>query len=406
MYPNEEKNIGEYVRRVLMLLKKRLKTEEHIPSSRIRQEFRYEKEHKGRLVFDLVVFAENGKGIGRTSRIERIFEIKTPAAIQRSGNWLISRLLEWKKVFHAKEVSLVFLQDENLRIVPVEAYQKSYELEALLPNIHEEEGRMYASAESISDFISTIKESCLNQELQGIRCYFRGHADRSYRCVPGIYRVSKDGLDLSSRENQLFHEAIVNSPKEYPDIMGTFDKLVKMQHYGLPTRLLDVTANPLIALYFACCGRGDVDGEVLVFKTLQEDRKFFDSDLVCILSNIAKQRPDFDFNNAKDREHLVYDVQQERIAFEDFINPKDVGRTVFVQAKLNNERIARQMGAFVLFGIDGKKPMPSTFPFKYEKIRIPRGVKAGMLTDLALLGISEATLFPEEEHKLKNLVVG
>ena len=37
-----------------------------------------------------------------------------------------------------------------------------------------------------------------------------------------------------------------------------------MQHYGIPTRLLDFSLNPLIALYFAVTDNQDKDGKVIL----------------------------------------------------------------------------------------------------------------------------------------------
>ena len=54
------------------------------------------------------------------------------------------------------------------------------------------------------------------------------------------------------KEHLLFHDMVAHEPQSFSECKSTLDYLVQMQHYGLPTRLLDMTMNPLVALYFAC----------------------------------------------------------------------------------------------------------------------------------------------------------
>ena len=54
-----------------------------------------------------------------------------------------------------------------------------------------------------------------------------------------------------SHERDMYNEIRIECPQEFSHCKSHLDFLVHMQHYGLPTRLLDVTRNPLVALYFA-----------------------------------------------------------------------------------------------------------------------------------------------------------
>lgn len=91
---------------------------------------------------------------------------------------------------------------------------------------------------------------------------YRGHSDASskYQLIPSIARKENyfEGL-----ENSMVSEMQTLRPEEFSGISSDFDLLSKMQHFGIPTRLLDFTYNPLIALYFACCNEKKTDGRVI-----------------------------------------------------------------------------------------------------------------------------------------------
>ena len=108
---------------------------------------------------------------------------------------------------------------------------------------------------SIVDFINAIKEYIddLFSENRGTEVFYRGHADESWDLKPSIVRSDK-GI---KNEHLLFRDMVAHVPQDFSECKSALDYLVQMQHYGLPTRLLDVTTNPLVALYFACQPAGD-----------------------------------------------------------------------------------------------------------------------------------------------------
>ena len=98
---------------------------------------------------------------------------------------------------------------------------------------------------SVSEFIEKIVQ---RDKEAGTETFYRGHADKDWDLLPSIFRTP-NGVE---KEHLLFHDMVAHEPQSFSECKSTLDYLVQMQHYGLPTRLLDMTMNPLVALYFAC----------------------------------------------------------------------------------------------------------------------------------------------------------
>jgi len=245
--------------------------------------------------------------------------------------------------------------------------------------------------------------------------FYRGHSDYTFKLEPSIYRNN----GLIDNEDKIFREIILRCPDDFQDSTVTFQKLVKMQHYSLPTRLLDITENSLTALFFACQD-SNTDGEVIIFKIHKNDIKYFDSDTVSILSNVSKLSSSFkieqnesnditEFNKQDNIKLLLHEIQQEKHFFSPVINPIHLQSVLCVKPKLDNQRIIRQEGAFFLFGIENIKESCANFPI--EKIYYPNSSrliinsskKEIILKQLKRLGINNSSIFPEIDNIAKDI---
>lgn len=263
----------------------------------------------------------------------------------------------------------------------------------------------------IPEVLKKLNQYQYYREIDAI--FFRGHSKTSYKLLPNIYRDHK----IIDNEHIIFKELLLRCPQDFSHCRSTFEFLVKMQHYSLPTRLLDITTNPLIALYFACKSNQEHDGELITFSLPKEKIKYYDSDTVSVLANISRRPKDFkipeiesieDFNNHQDIKYLLHEIRAEKPYFLPLIVPKDLSSVICVKPKLDNPRIIRQDSAFFLFGIAKEKNNCATFPEEYvlskkKRIIIKAKEKSRIINQLEILGITEATVFPEIE-KVANYI--
>jgi hypothetical protein len=267
---------------------------------------------------------------------------------------------------------------------------------------------------SVSEYV----EKCLSSpilEKEDLQVFYRG-TPQIYRDtvhIPGIYYLKNYIKD----EDKIFREMLSFFPEEMLTLKSTVERLIFMQHYRIPTRIMDISRNPLIGLFFACFA--DVDKEsskkagiVYLYTVPKGKIKYCDSDAVSIIANICKCPYDFsvrdiyhlerdEFNNEERIQHLIHEIGEEKPYFHPVVEKENINSVVCLRPRMNNPRIIRQDGYFFLFGIDyDKKNCAKLDPdwIQDRKFIIPHEAKKKILHELDALNINEAFVYPDYEH--------
>ena len=283
---------------------------------------------------------------------------------------------------------------------------------------------------SVDECMREISKLNQNKKDPNAQMFFRGQAVDYWDIRPSIFRDQ-----MLSVEHNLMSEPLRQIPNEFNNLGDSFEIMEKYQHYGMCTRLLDITTNPLVALYFSCerykkeeykdretkniekvAPRG-----IVYFKEDNMPLKYNDLE-VRIISRLAS----YDMNSDRTLEEIVEKLYQDTVISMDLKKKwlEENGMFEFIHICqsvctvlpiMNNDRLIRQSGAFLLPGkfivtnrgdnlknaIIAKAESNLRNEFEGMFFYIDDNNKEKIRTELENCNISEANLFPELEYQLK-----
>lgn len=221
--------------------------------------------------------------------------------------------------------------------------------------------------------------------------YFRGQANCQWEIAPSLFR-KKDCLPLECEKIQ---EEMKLSK------LDVFSSIFKLQHYGFPTRICDLSISPLSSLFFTIedNSQSNSDGVVYVFN--KELAIPFSSKEVVLFSKVLlKNYPTIDALE----DDIFSKNQIQEILSSNYIIQYDY------HFSYTNQRAILQGGTGILFGFDcsndvispiGKKGLDAYID---EKIIIPRDIKREISDRLRKLGFIHDVLYQvfESTNTTKN----
>ncbi len=228
---------------------------------------------------------------------------------------------------------------------------------------------------SVSELLVALRDVTVPREL----LWFRGHSQSNWRLVPTLAR-NADHLGRETEVIKRFIQLAVPHLTEDPP-RDDWEWIFLMQHYRVPTRLLDWTESPLAALWFAVSSSAAADGVsdgafwCLAPLSLNREARF--------RGRMETELPGFGKDEVLNS--WLPDRQDQGLAQ----NP------VAATGPRNSRRMAAQLGNFTISDRGSGAIEEIGAQNHVWRFIIPVAAKPTFVEELKLLRFSELTLFPD-----------
>ena len=218
--------------------------------------------------------------------------------------------------------------------------------------------------------IEEVEKSWSDRKRGTVRLWHRGQSSAAWGLQPGVYRP---GVVINSDQiRSEFQLRALPLLRHVPN--NNWEWYFLMQHYGLPTRLLDWTTGSLLGLYFAVRSQvGVADAAVWVLDPWELNKKTVGkAELLFVSDRLAAKYLS-----------KIYAKQVKLPKLPAVIIPPH-----------SSERITVQRGAFTVHG-DSRDGIEQISGIRLMKIVIPKLNAVAIKRSLRTAGIGEFTVFPE-----------
>lgn len=249
--------------------------------------------------------------------------------------------------------------------------------------------------------------------------WYRGHAVKSWELKPKIQR------DFLGNDEELFRKerfytndyqaraSLLQLPK--PPLSDYPNWLTLMQHYGLPTRLLDWSRSPLVALYFAVSDKGFPENDACVW--ILTPGKLNSKEMLEKPSRIEGREYEniYIYNMShKTIYTMIYNAfrRWELSGNVDAITPDDKKfdhRYKSLSDKIAacypteaDGRVYNQHATFTVHN-SSKKLINVCDDYTLARITIPNNKKKKLLYELQICGMTQSYIYPDFEHLANEL---
>lgn len=227
--------------------------------------------------------------------------------------------------------------------------------------------KMQKNIENLTDLITHITN--YREEIDHSPWY-RGQGDESWELLPGILREHNKHLSDEEKILRTFRQSAAMLIEQLPS--DNFGWMFLMQHYGVPTRLLDWSESPLVGMYFAITEEPEKDGAFWILDPLKLNKEarinYLPSFEDEVLLNYASENMD--------------------------ANRRAPQLPLASIATRNNPRIQSQQGVFTIHQHDDT-PIEKVGDNIATKYLIPKEAKSVIKKQITMLGFNKFQMFPE-----------